>query len=1184
MPNLNIRTKLLLWGIATVFFSSLAIIATGVWQGNIFGARARVEVEKLIDADLNHITESVYNLIKAQDESIQMKVNYDLNVARYVLSREGSVSLAEKQITWNAVNQFTNEAKRISLPTMKIGRTLIGQNRRLVVETPVVDMVKRLVGGTATIFQRINKEGDILRVATNVENLDGTRAIGTYIPAVNPDGTPNPVVSTVMRGKTYRGIAYVVNAWYVTAYEPITDDKGAVIGVLYVGVKEENIESLRQAIIKLRIGKTGYVFILGGKGGNRGKYIISKNGLRDGVDTWNEKDAAGNPVTQNIVNKAVKLRSGEFATERYSWRNPDEPKPRWKVAKLAYYGPWDWIIGASVYEDELQDSIYSITAGYRKMIYGFAAVALCVSAIGGLFTWVFARRITHPLQVVTGEASRMTTEDFPRLLEAIRAVESGDLSVQVHFDKKSVEVHLKDEIGTLARTFESMNSVLVAVGGAFTNMVGNLRELTQRLEEKVDERTSELRESESKLSDIINFLPDATLVIDREGKVLAWNKALETMTGIKAEVMIGKGNYEYALPFYGERRPILVDLALMRLEELDKTIYAKIRRTGEVLTGELYVPSLPGGARYLLGTARPLYDSKGAVDGAIEIIHDMTDRQLAAEELQKAKKAAESANQAKSAFLAMMSHEIRTPMNAVIGMSSLLLNSPLTSRQRDFAETIQSSGESLLTIINDILDFSKIEAGKLELEHSPVDLRICVESALDLFGHRARGKGLDLGCLIDGHTPAAIMGDSTRLKQVLVNLIGNAIKFTEKGEVTVTLSSGSQENMSSPAEAYAGWQQGAPGYLTELYFTVRDTGIGIPHEKMDRLFQSFSQVDSSTSRRFGGTGLGLAISKRLVEMMNGRIWAESEPGLGSKFHFTVRAGVVAGTNPLYLSGDQPLLRGKRVLIVDDNPTHLQMMALQMESWGMETVQAASGSEALAMIEHNERFDLAVIDMLMPEMDGLELGEAIRNRRDAPSLPMIMVSAVASELKDPRLAFFSTVLSKPLKSSRLYDSVIQTLGGTERTYDSALIKEDREEIDPEMGKNHPLTILLAEDNAINQKIATAILERLGYRADIAANGLEAVDALRRRKYDVVFMDVQMPEMDGLDASRTIRSSFGIEEQPRIVAMTANAMQGDREECLAAGMDDYVSKPIIVPDLVAALQRCRRKAAAEDLGNA
>ncbi len=1181
MRNFNIRTKLLLWGIATVFFSSLAIIAIGVWQGNIFGARARVEVEKLIDADLNHITESVYNLIKAQDESIQMKVNYDLNVARYVLSREGAVSLAEKQITWNAVNQFTGDARTISLPTMKVGRKLIGQNRQLFVETPVVDLVKRLVGGTATIFQRVNKEGDILRVATNVENLDGTRAIGTYIPAVNPDGTPNPVVSAVMRGKTYRGIAYVVNAWYVTAYEPIIDDKGAVIGALYVGVKEENIESLRQAIIKLRIGKTGYVFILGGKGGNRGKYIISKNGQRDGADTWNEKDAAGNPMTQNIVNKAVKLRAGEFATERYIWQNPDEPKPRWKIAKLAYYEPWDWIIGASVYEDELQDSIYSITAGYRKMIYGFAAVALCVSAIGGLFTWLYARRITHPLQVVTGEASRMTTEDFPRLLEAIRAVENGDLSVQVRFDKRAVEVHLKDEIGTLARTFESMNSVLAVVGGAFTNMVGNLRELTQRLEEKVEERTTKLRESERKMSDIIEFLPDATMVVDHRGRIVAWNKAIETLTGMSALEVIGKGDQAYAVPFHGKPRVMLIDQVMQPDQSLLEDHYMAVRGVGKALIGEAHTPNLPGGPRFLLETAVALSDAAGNITGAIEIIHDITIRKQAEEEMKKAKEIAESANRAKSSFLAMMSHEIRTPMNAIVGMSSLLLNSPLTSQQRDFTETIRTSSDALLAIINDILDFSKIEAGKLDLEHVPVDLRGCVESALDLLGHRARGKGLDLGCLIDSHTPAAIIGDSTRLTQVLVNLIGNAIKFTDKGEVTVTVTSVSPEKTSSPADG-TGWQQDASGQLAEIHFTVRDTGIGIPQEKMDRLFQSFSQVDSSTSRRFGGTGLGLAISKRLVEMMNGSIWAESEEGRGSQFHFTIRARVAEGSNPLYLSGNQPLLRGKRVLIVDDNPTHLQMMATQLESWGMETVQSASGSEAIAMIGRGERFDLVFIDMLMPEMDGLDLGEAIRGRHGALSLPMIMVSAVASELKDPRLAFFSAVLAKPVRSSRLYDSVIEALGGIEPTHRPAPIREE-EEINPEMGKNHPLTILLAEDNAINQKIANALLERLGYRADIAVNGLEAVEALRHRQYDVVFMDIQMPEMDGLDAARTIRSSFGIEEQPRIVAMTANAMQGDREECLAAGMDDYVSKPIIVRDLVVALQKCKRRAAAEDPGN-
>ena len=469
------------------------MIAVGVWQGNVFSGKARVEAEKLIDADLDHITEGVYDIIKSQDESIQQKVNHDLNVARYVLKREGVVGLLPETTTWNAINQFTGKSQKVTLPKMAVGRNWLGYNNK------VVDTVKRLVGGTATIFQLMNSRGDIVRVATNVENSDGTRAIGTYIPAVNPDGQPNPVVSTVMRGETYRGRAYVVNAWYVTAYEPIADRNGKIIGVLYVGVKQENVESLRQAITQVKIGKTGYVYVLGGKGNNQGKYIISKRGERDGEDIWDEKDAKGNLVIQSIVKRALNLKPGEFGTERYLWRNPGEKGPRWKIVRLAYYEPWDWVIGASVYEDELQKSLDVITAGFMKMVYGFSLVALCVAGLGGIFTWFYARHLTAPITVVTDEATRLTREEFPRLVNAMHSVEQGDLTVSFLFETRSVDISSQDEIGTMARAFNSMNGVLESVGKSFTQMIANLRELTNRLEEKVEERTSELRESESKL-------------------------------------------------------------------------------------------------------------------------------------------------------------------------------------------------------------------------------------------------------------------------------------------------------------------------------------------------------------------------------------------------------------------------------------------------------------------------------------------------------------------------------------------------------------------------------------------------------------------------------------------------------------------------------------------------------------
>ena len=649
-----------------------------------------------------------------------------------------------------------------------------------------------------------------------------------------------------------------------------------------------------------------------------------------------------------------------------------------------------------------------------------------------------------------------------------------------------------------------------------------------------------------KLSMAIEQSPISVVITDPSGQIEYVNPKFTELTGYSSAEAVGQNP------------------RVLKSGETSAEEYANLWRTiqaGEQWTGEFHNKKKNGKLYWELAVISPVFDENGKIAHFVAIKEDISERKRvrleldrAYKELEKSNQELENANKVKSQFLANMSHEIRTPLNAIIGMTGLLLDTPLNQEQQNFAGTVRTSGEVLLTLINDILDFSKIEAQKMELENQSFELRNCIEEALDLVITKASDKKIELAYLIKDELPPFFVGDVTRLRQILVNLLSNSVKFTETGEVVISVSGQLRDDRQ---------------YL--LHFSVRDTGMGIPSDRVDRLFQSFSQVDASTTRRFGGTGLGLAISKQLSELMGGTMWVESTgiPGQGSTFHFTILAQEALDQDPDATQTRVPAdLIGLKVLIVDDNPTNCEILEHYTQSWEMIPTVVGSGEEALKLLKNKSQFDLAILDFQMPEMDGLTLAREIHKQLQKDVIPLILLSSLGYRQTQSEETVFSAILTKPIKPSQLFDSLGTSINSkwvpVKQKFNPATEKQDHD-----LGQRHPLRILVVDDNTVNQTVALSFLSKVGYRADVASNGFEALDALNRQVYDLVFMDGQMPEMDGEEATRQIRQQLPTDQQPYIVAMTANAMQGDRERYLNSGMNDYISKPIRMKDLVRAL---------------
>jgi len=1092
---------------------------------------------------------------------------------------------------WSAINQFTGEHTKINLPKMLIGGHWLGSNFDFEEKTYIIDDVAELIGATVTIFQRMNEKGDMLRVATNVRTAENKRAIGTYIPANNPDGSPNAVVDSILKNKTFNGRAYVVNDWYLATYEPIKSSNGTTIGMLYVGVLQKNVEArVRQAILNTKVGKTGYVYVLGGKGEKRGKYIVSQNGARDGENIWDSKDNSGRLFIQSIVNKAITLKSGEMATERYPWKNIDDPAPRWKIARLAYYEPWNWVIGTSVYEEELQNYRAVLSEGRKRMSGIMSLAGIAITILVGLLGVFLAWTIARPVRQMT---------------LAVQTIIQGNLDLEIDIDSQ-------DEIGILAQNFNVMtrrlgqtidvlnkseekykgiyNNALeglfqTSIDGRILNanpslarilgyqspeeLMSTITNLQNQLYVNPENRdiifapflaNKSMFESEIQLyrkdKRIIWVSVNASIVRDQEGNPLFLegfltdisdrkrtehalkqseekyrtifensgtalvfiednmivslaNKEFELLSGFTkkeienkkmwTEFVANQNDLERMLSLHHRQRTdpnaipqtdefqlidrnsnlkhvvvsvvmlpgtkqslaSLIDITEQKRIELalkesrnlyqaifentgsasiiieeDTTIalanpewvnlsgYSKAENEGKICWTEFVLPedlermkayhhsrrefdvNAPrkyefryirrnGEVRHMINTVAIIPGTKRSVASLI----DITDRKRVEDELKKhrdhleelikertaeliiAKENAEKATKAKSIFLANMSHEIRTPMNAILGYSEILFRKVDDPEHKQFLSSIQSSGKTLLELINNVLDLSKIEAGKLTVSTEMVNIRSVVREIVTVFNLKVKEKGLQLILDFSDKIPEYLMLDELKVKQILLNLVNNAIKFTEKGYVKITIST----TPSTP-------------YRIDLHIAVQDTGIGIPLEYHKKVFESFERTDELDNRQYSGTGLGLAITKLLVELMNGTITLESEKNKGSIFKIVIREVKISRKlmdekHKKTFDPESIIFKKSVVLVVDDNLDNRKVIAGYLNNFDFVVLEAINGKEALALLSKNIP-DFIFMDLLMPVMNGNETLQHIRSDYKLSKIPVIAITASA----------------------------------------------------------------------------------------------------------------------------------------------------------------------------------------------
>jgi len=1035
--NIRLSAKVSLLGAGSALITAIALVLLAVWQSGLYNRLAQNEVDLLINADLDHITQGIYNLVRTENEAVQQQVDYNLNVARHVLANAGDVTLSEDTVTWTALNQFTDRPTTLRLPRMQVAGQWLGQNTDPAVETAVVDKVTRLVGETATIFQRMNGSGDMLRVATTVRTRAGKRALGTYIPAVNPDGTPNPVISAILHNKTYHGRAYVVDRWYLTAYEPIRDLRGKLVGMLYVGVNQKSVESrVRQAILQTRVGKTGYVYVLGGRGEERGRYIISQRGERDGENIWESRDSDGRFVIKTIIGRATSLKAGELATERYRWQNPGESGSRWKIARLAYFRPWDWVIGTSVYEDELQAYSSVLRNGRVRMTNFMIVAGTAITLLVGLLGLFISRTIIRPLS---------------QMQRAAETIVEGNLDLVV-------DIHSGDEIGALARAFNLMTHRLN------TTLKG-------------------LRESEEKYREIFENAVEGLFRTSLEGRFLNANPAMARILGYDSpeEVISGYTDIRQQLYVHPHDRDAIVSDIFEQKETTGREVQF-YRSNGEKIWVSLSIRlerDDNGKPLFLEGFLTDISRRKLAEE-ALQQAHASLERKVEERtaELRAAKDAAEAANRAKSVFLANMSHELRTPMNAILGYSQLMQrDAALRPEQLEYLNTINRSGEHLLALINDVLEISKIEARRITLDPVTFDIHELLHDIEKMFRVRTATKGLRFELTGTDDLPRYVVTDQNKLRQVLINLLGNAVKFTEEGGIAVRVVS----------------EEIASGEM-RLVVEVEDTGPGIAAEEMEKAFQYFEQT-ASGRRAQSGSGLGLSISREYARMMGGDITVTSREGQGSVFRVEIgvqegsEADLVVKARARRVTGLEPGQEIPRILVADDREENRVPLVKLLETIGIEVREAVNGQEAVEICGR-WRPVLVWMDIRMPVMDGLEATRRIRATEAGKSTIIVAITASAwLEEREPILAAgCDAIVRKPYREQEIFDIMLKHLG-LKYIYDDKRAEEESGEPATEL-QAEQLEALPAD---LRSELHTAILRLDTMRTQEVINRIAAWDS-------------------------------------------------------------------------------------------